>query len=63
MTAKQTKDKLIKSGIKLDIAERSKTCVAEFCVQMENRQYGMEETAQAFAWFENGWKRAASRLA
>lgn len=49
-------------GLKLDTAERSQACIDAFCVQMESRQYGVRETADAFLWFETGWKAAAARL-
>lgn len=55
MTPKETKNVLMKQGIRLDIARRSKACVEEFCIQMDGRRYGAKETLRAFQWFECGW--------
>jgi len=63
MTEKQVKDKLVKFGITLDTPERrSGVYIREFCKLMEPRQYGTEETADAFLWFEKGWLSARDRL-
>lgn len=58
MTRKQALDKLRAFGLKLD--QRDQLCVEQFCVEMKFKQYGIEETADAFLWFECGWKRAVA---
>lgn len=58
MTRKQTVDRLKAFGLKLE--HRSQLCIEQFCVEMQPRQYGTTETADAFAWFECGWKRGVA---
>jgi hypothetical protein len=62
MKKSETIKKLTDFGLRLDASDRSQACVDAFCVEMESRQYGINETANAFAWFESGWKQAAGRL-
>jgi hypothetical protein len=42
----------------LNLQGRSEFCILAFVKAMKGRQYGIEETADAFLWFENGWKAA-----
>lgn len=61
MTPEECRKKLVKFGLKLDL--RSETMLAAFYTSMEGRQYGTEETSDAFLWFEAGWQAARNRLA
>jgi hypothetical protein len=54
MDKKETIASLEKFGIVLK--GRSRECLDAFCKEMLGRQYGVEETADAFLWFESGWK-------
>jgi hypothetical protein len=63
MKPKEIEEYLERHGIDLSRTDlHSLTCFLAFCAQMESRQYGISETANAFAWFESGWKCAAARL-
>ena len=62
MTPEEVRDNLKAVGLRLDRADRSKACIEQFCVEMESRRYGLQETADALQWVETGWKRARARL-
>lgn len=60
MTKREIVIKLGQFGIFLK--NISKNCLDDFCLEMKNRNYGMEETADAFLWFNSGWEAARKRL-
>lgn len=60
MKEKEVLENLKSHGLRLH--NRIKPLLKDFCKEMEERHYGVEETAYAFLWFETGWLSAKSRL-
>lgn len=60
MSRDEIAEKLTAFGLKLDT--RPRVVLDAFCIKMERRQYGQEETADAYLWFESGWLAAKKRL-
>lgn len=60
MSPVMVRSNLLKYGLKLD--RYNSVMLEEFCAMMDGRNYGVEETADAFAWFSHGWERAKLRL-